>query len=141
MPDDDWDEDDDNHHRQHQVNYDRLTKPCNTCPFRRDKVFPLRPGRVSTIRDQLAVFPFPCHNTVDYGQNKPPEYEYSHCAGALILLEKISRPSLVMRYAAELGFYDRSKLDMSFPVYDSFEEMKSAMVDADRQLRKARRAR
>lgn len=52
-----------------------------------------------------------------------------HCAGALILLEKIERPSQMMRIAERLGIYDRFKRDMDAPVYESFERMIEAQED------------
>ena len=49
-----------------------------------------------------------------------------HCAGALILLEKLEQPSQMMRVCERIGMYDRTKLDMSAPVFESFDEMAEA---------------
>lgn len=68
-----------------------LTKPCNNCPFRSDKLFPLKPGRVKEILDSLMRRgEFPCHKTTqhdDDGNYVKTETE-QHCVGVLILLEK-----------------------------------------------------
>lgn len=52
--------------------------------------------------------------------------EHREMCGALILLEKMRRPSQMMRIAARLGIYDRSKLDMRAPVYATFAAMREA---------------
>jgi hypothetical protein len=48
------------------------------------------------------------------------------CAGALILLEKLGLPSNLMRVMERIRVYDRRKLDMESPVFDSWEEMVDA---------------
>jgi hypothetical protein len=106
-----------------------MTKPCADCPFRRDRPFPLGEGRVKQIEEGTDTYPFGCHKTVDYGSVKPDQYEQAHCAGALILREKLGRPSLVMRLAQHLGLYDPTKLDMGAPIYDTWDEMKSGCED------------
>ena len=72
----------------------------------------------------------------------------AHCAGALILLEKLGEPSQMMRVCERIGLYDRTKLDMAAPVFDSFEAMREAMAaelrkgsNATRAKRSADRAR
>ena len=40
----------------------------------------------------------------------------------MILLEKIERPNQLMRIMERLGFYDREKLDMTAPVFDTPKE-------------------
>ena len=108
---------------KHQHHY-RLTRPCADCPFRSDNPFYLGPGRVKEIQQATEVYPFSCHKTVDYEESKPDEYEQAHCAGALILREKLGQPSLVMRLAHQIGLYAPEKLDMESPVYASWEDMK-----------------
>lgn len=88
------------------------------------------PERVDEIEAGLMRSEFPCHKTSDHSQDEDeyvPTGQEAHCAGALILLEKIERPSQMMRISERLGLYDRSKLDMNAPVYDSFEGMREAM--------------
>jgi hypothetical protein len=101
-----------------------LTSPCDTCPFRRDVHPFIRPDRVLEIERGLERSEFPCHKTVDH-ENRDESTEI-HCAGALILLEKMQRPSQMMRISERLGLYDASKLDMDAPVYDDFNEMLAA---------------
>jgi hypothetical protein len=110
----------------------KLTKPCATCPFRKDIRPFVRPDRVTEIEKTLVHSEFHCHNTIDYSNHDVDDEgdgpfdhgpDATHCAGALILLEKLERPSQMMRIAERLGMYDSSKLDMTAPIYDSFKEM------------------
>jgi hypothetical protein len=105
-----------------------LTTPCSNCPFRTDIPPFLRPGRVAEIRRGLVRGEFPCHKTVEHnGDGEPDTSRSVHCAGALILLEKTGKSSQMMRIAERLGMYDRLKLDMKAPVFNSFREMEAAM--------------
>lgn len=108
------------------MNYDRKT-PCDNCPFRSDKSFELRPGRVREIERSLVRGEFPCHKTTTYdGDGDLHATDKSqHCAGALILLEKLNQPSQMMRISERVGMYDRRKLDMKAPVYRNFREMEA----------------
>ncbi len=108
-----------------------LTKPCAKCPFRNDIPAFITADRVRDIDRQLERNQFPCHETMDYenadGDTDAEETDRTaHCAGALILLEKIERPSQMMRIMERIGGYDARKLDMSAPVYEDFDEMESA---------------
>lgn len=89
---------------------------------------------------------FSCHKTVDYDSiqwddDSEPDVGYrhsaeeQHCAGALVLLEKLDKPNQMMRWMERLGAYDRTKLDMNAPVYGSFTEMKNAHRNAYRKAR------
>lgn len=100
------------------MNY-TLRKPCANCPFRNDVDFDLRRRRdiAADIIDRQASFA--CHKTTchdDEGNHVPRDKE-QHCAGAMILLERIGRPNQMMRIAERIGMYDRTKLDMAAPVY------------------------
>lgn len=109
------------------MTYD-LHKPCGNCPFRNDRAGYLNPARVTEIGEALVRSEFPCHKTTvstDDGQSAVTP-ESKHCAGALILLEKTNRPSQMMRISERFGMYDRRKLDMDAPVFDSFAEMRNA---------------
>ena len=103
-----------------------LTTPCAECPFRTDITPYLRPGRIQEIEQSLARDQFFCHKVAE---------EKINCAGSLILLEKLERPSNAMRMAERLGLYDRTKLDMAAPVFESFAEMEAAQADPHGQLR------
>ncbi len=107
-----------------------MTSPCGNCPFRSDKPFFLAEGRAEEITNNLlSGGTFPCHKTVDYDHPDDEDGEgvvtddSIHCAGALIMLEKMESPSQMMRIAERLGMYDRTKLKMDAPVYDSADEM------------------
>lgn len=74
---------------------------------------------------------FACHKTT-----KPSEYDdhemvttdkSEHCAGVLILLEKIEQPNQMMRIAERLGMYDRTKLEMDSPVFDDPDDFIESM--------------
>lgn len=131
-----------------------LTTPCKNCPFRTDVRPFITPGRVRDIERSLVRSEFPCHKTTRPDDDAEDDSVYIpkggeiHCAGALILLEKLGRPSQMMRIAERLRgeggapMYDASKLDMEAPVYDSFTEMYRAHVaeerkDKDESKRKA----
>jgi hypothetical protein len=109
-----------------------LTSPCSNCPFRSDVPPYLRKARVTEIERSLEQSEFLCHKTVQHHEDEHGEVwdadtsQSAHCAGALILLEKLGRPSQMMRIAERLGMYDASKLDMSAPVYPSFSAMRKA---------------
>ena len=79
----------------------KLTRPCAHCPFRSDIPPFLRSARVSEIERGLERGEFACHATLDddrWNENGDGEQDYypngteEHCAGALILLEKLNRP-------------------------------------------------
>lgn len=76
---------------------------------------------------------FSCHKTVDYSDeeeaSEPCREEEEHCAGAMILLEKLEQPNQWMRWMERLGFYNHAKLNMDAPVFDSPEEF----IDAQEQ--------
>lgn len=107
-----------------------LRRPCENCPFRSDVILPLEVERVeeivSAITEQDKTFA--CHKTTRFDPNdgeavlsNPKE---QHCAGALIMLEKMERPNQMMRISERLGFYDRTKLEMDYvPVYENGEDM------------------
>ncbi len=102
------------------------TSPCDSCPFRYDVPGFLMPGRVDELEQSLVRSGFPCHKTVDHDEETGEGIERKdsiHCAGALILLEKLEQPSQMMRICERLGMYDRSKLKMDAPVFEDFSEM------------------
>jgi len=123
-----------------------LTSPCADCPFRRDVTPYIRARRVLEIEEALERAEFPCHKTTDL-EDEDPESEHipgpdeMHCAGALILLEKLKRPSQMMRISERVGLYDSSKLNMAAPVYASFREMYRACEAEESKRRAASRKR
>jgi hypothetical protein len=104
----------------------KLRKPCKDCPFRTDIEPFLTSGRADEIFNAITEFQgtFACHKTTlddDDGETYVgPDSE--HCAGALILLEKLDQPNQMMRIAERIGMYDRRKLDMDAPVFDTGED-------------------
>lgn len=110
-----------------------MKKPCANCPFRNDK--PEQDGwlgedRAEEIAASITVHQqsFPCHKTTidsgEYGRDAGKDSE--HCAGALIMLEKMDRPNQMMRISERLGMYDRNALDMDSPVFDNSYEFVEA---------------
>lgn len=108
-----------------------LTEPCVECPFRNDLRVYLRPERVKEIIDCLFVRDgtFSCHKTnqtlvtVEGDLETVETRNSQHCAGAMIFLEKQGRANQLMRISERLGFYDRRKLDMAAPIFDTGDEM------------------
>ena len=113
-----------------------LKRPCAHCPFRTDIPAYLTPQRVteierSVLREQQD---FPCHKTIGYGQGAPDvdgeetddTTKARRCAGMAILCEKLDRPTQMMRIEERLGYYDRTKMEMDAPVFDSFAAMRNA---------------
>lgn len=94
----------------------RLKRPCKNCPFRKTGGIELEPGRLQGIVDDLASndqATFQCHETV-HGKsggewNDEGQYEASGkeamCAGAMIYLEKLGRPTVTMRLGQLWRFY------------------------------------
>lgn len=103
------------------MKYD-MVKPCDLCPFRNDEKRLY--VHVSTLRG-MASGEFCCHKTGVVSEDDSeivPTEDSKHCAGALIMLEKMNAPHQMMRIAERLGMYDRRKLDMTAPVFGSFSE-------------------
>lgn len=71
---------------------------------------------------EFASGEFPCHKTAKLVDNEDGPSEFiatkssTHCAGALIFLEKRDAPHQMMRIAERLGMYDRTQLDMAADV-------------------------
>lgn len=103
-----------------------LRRPCADCPFRTD----CRPKwlgrkRANEIATSITAHQktFSCHKTNDFESGEVQETEASqHCAGALIMLEKLNQPNQMMRIAERLRLYDRHKLDMAAPVFDTAKQ-------------------
>ena len=95
------------------MNYTMAT-PCDACPFIEGSGFKLR------SLEAHANGEFACHKTCELNEEGTYEAKANgkslHCAGALIFLEKQTRPHQMMRISERLGMYDRTKLDMSAPV-------------------------
>ena len=106
----------------------RLHRPCKNCPFRKAGAIELEPGRVEGIIDGLVRddhSTFHCHKTVhnprtggewDDEDNYTASGRESMCAGAMIYLEKIGRPTVGMRVGRLVGAYDPDRLAPSFGV-------------------------
>jgi hypothetical protein len=111
------------------VKFDLIT-PCKDCPFRTDVAPYLTAERVYEIGDacERRQETFACHKTVEYDDEGEPvrTQKEQHCAGALIMLERLETPNQMMRIAERFGAYDRTKLRMDAPVFEDFEEMAEA---------------
>jgi hypothetical protein len=108
-----------------------LVRPCADCPFRSDRRFPLR--RAGEIAEGIFAgdLTFTCHNTLRprRWRRGRPRREEQHCAGALILHERLGRPNWRIRFAHYLGLYDPDRLDMHAPVVRSIAEFLAQSVD------------
>jgi hypothetical protein len=107
-----------------------LIRPCANCPFRSDVRPYLRKGRAREIaRALLGDQSFSCHQTNSYDDESGEIAETSesqHCAGALIMLERLEHPNQMMRWMERVNQYDRRKLDMQAPVFSSFKAFVNA---------------
>lgn len=72
--------------------------------------------------------PFSCHKLNSW-HDEDEVTEEQHCAGAMIVLEKMERPNQMMRIAERLGLYDRSKLKMDAPVFEDMEQFIEAQKE------------
>jgi hypothetical protein len=123
------------------VKYD-MTAPCPHCPFRNDRPGFITPARAREIAKAITIEQktFACHQTTvavedDEGNCDMQETPDSqHCAGAMILLERLERPNQMMRIAERIGLYDMRKLDMSAPVVRSVREF--VKLQEEKQRRK-----
>lgn len=104
-----------------------MTSPCDSCPFRSDVVFYLRPGRVAEFLHADADFY--CHKTTEVGGAEPGNERV--CAGSMILREKVNKPNQMLRIAGRLGLYDPTKLNMEAPVYEDAAEMIEAFEELE----------
>lgn len=104
-----------------------LTKPCSDCPFRNDIRAYLTKKRASEIASALlSDESFSCHKTTTSVGKTNSDSNAQHCAGALIVLEKMNRPNQMMRIMERLRAYDRFKLDYSAPVFSNLQQFVSA---------------
>ena len=118
----------------------QLTSPCSSCPFRSDITFYLYPARAQEILDAILVHDqtFACHKTTTHDEegNACHAPDEQHCAGALILAERLGIPNQLTRIMARLGLYDRTKLHMDAPVFLSPASMLTRMRGLHRLARK-----
>lgn len=104
----------------------KLTKPCHNCPFLKDGAIVLEDGRLEGIIQSLVNddrTTFQCHKTVhnkrtggdwDDDGNYIASGKESMCAGAMIYLEKIGRPTVSMRIGRIYKLYHPNQLQSSF---------------------------
>lgn len=106
-----------------------LKTPCEDCPFRKDVRF--HEGIYDALKDYEEHIPkgnliHTCHKTdkradgyqENYKKDKP-----QHCAGLLIMLEKMGIPNTLMEYKEALNEKIEG-LDMEAPVFNTLKEMR-----------------
>lgn len=104
-----------------------VTKPCETCPFRKDVAPFLRRASeiAATLRDDHNWFA--CHETTGMknGRKVKPENQ-SHCAGAMIVLYRSQLQNIAMRIAFATGLLDWKLIKKGDArVFDSLEEFEA----------------
>lgn len=90
-----------------------MARPCSDCPFRREGAIQLRPGRLDGIVARLMADDqagFVCHEVLHSKRRRRIQ-----CAGAMVLLLKAGRPSVLMRFGAAFGLIDFDELRALFP--------------------------
>lgn len=109
--------------------------PCKTCPFRSDRVFPLHPERLDSIIDSLKGDGFfPCHKTVNDSVEPPDTSKAVACMGAALFMDEALRTdggclgNFSFRLAAMRGDFTVEDLDQPFPVYESVEQFRAALI-------------
>lgn len=102
-----------------------LKAPCSNCPFKIKGAIELEPGRLAGIIEHLLTddqSTFQCHKTVhshlggewdDEGAYQPSGNE-AMCAGAMIYLGKMGRPTVPMRLGMVYGAYKPELLALHF---------------------------
>lgn len=108
-----------------------MVRPCDSCPFCPGRFRGLRADRITEIVEALqSGATFACHKTTIDNEDGDyiPSAEERFCGGATVMLEKAQDPeqaphNQMLRIAERMGWYDHRKLDMTSPVFDSFEEM------------------
>lgn len=100
-----------------------LKKPCSNCPFRKDcmKGWLGKERTEDIVNTILNDGTFACHKTTEVKDEK----EYSHCAGALILLDKEKGyfANVMVRLAKMFGWFDESKITGQDLIFDSKESV------------------
>lgn len=108
-----------------------LVRPCPECPFRTDipvyltserPLMMYKPASSSHCTNGLS---FSCHETTDKDDwgNVLSTPDTQQCAGSLILHQHEGHYAQHIQLAERLLGFDRNNLDMTAPVYKSFEEM------------------
>ena len=102
-----------------------LVRPCSNFPFRTDCLEGwLGEERATEIFKALTEqqLTFSCHKTTTECEDTVNCHETEnsqHCAGAMILLEKLEQPNQMMRWMERINKYDRLKLKMDSDVFDT----------------------
>lgn len=117
-----------------------LTQPCVGCPFRTDCLEGWLGGpRIVEILDSITTHdaPFACHKTTEFDDDGDviPSRKEQHCAGATILLERLDRPNMAMRFSKWAGLYDPTRLRMDSPVFRTPQAMIRHHIGSSRSKR------
>lgn len=102
----------------------RLKAPCKNCPFRKDMDF-LHINRKIELTYALGWQQqgFNCHKTLDYdsGEGEFVPGRSNHCAGAMLYLQHIEHPNLVMQLGARLGVWSADELQGAESIHDTID--------------------
>ena len=105
----------------------RLKKACKRCPFRKNTNFLSgeRAKEISKVIYEKDGY-FLCHKTLNHDSELEQSIETpesQHCAGAMIVLEKMESPNQMMRISERLGDYKMDEL-IDDGIVDTLEEFR-----------------
>ncbi len=108
-----------------------LRSPCDDCPFRTNA--PMHEGIIAELTSKIDSLlddglVHSCHKTdpradCEAHKRAPKGSPVQHCAGALIMMEKMGRRQIAAVFAEIKGIYDPKRLNMEAPVFSSPKEM------------------
>jgi hypothetical protein len=103
----------------------KIKRPCEHCPFRKDRAPFLNTERAADLRDELRDDTrwFACHETtgVKSGRRIKPENQ-SQCAGSMMVLHREGRPNVAMRLALLFNLITIEDLSAPAPVFKNLDE-------------------
>lgn len=100
-----------------------LVRPCEKCPFRTDCSAGWLDHRIMSLATDIfeGNKSFTCHETLNKAHKSHKNSH--HCAGALIMIEKLKIPNSVIQIAERFKLYNPRNLDLNAPVFKTIGEL------------------